>query len=233
MDSMISSCHPSVIPQTLLVSGTPDASTANGIVAIANPDRLIQSDQPEQTKVPLSRRLIFPFKVAINRIGFIATGSLILGLVPGIIAGVVAGIATAATCGTAFLALGGLVQLISTLAGRPSKALEHGFNLGRLVSAAIAALVGGVVAVAAGLPVFGAITAAEGVFHFPIDIYRAARWTEEDMSTMEMEIESTWKLIRDTFHNVVWDDDSRPTAPGTKPESDKPELTPPALPTEK
>lgn len=233
MDSTISSCRPYMVTQTQLVSGTPDTNTANGVVAIANPDRLIQSDQPEQTNVPLSRRLIFPFKAAINRIGFIATGSLIFGLLPGAIAGFIAGMATAATCGAAFIALGGLVQLVSTLAGRPSKAIDHGFCLGAIVTALIVSLVGGAVTVAAGLPTFGVIAASESIFHLPIDIYRAATWTEEDMNNLDMNTESRWEHIRALFHKVSHDGDSEPAASETKPESDKPELIPAALPTEK
>lgn len=233
MDSVISSCRPYMATQTQLVSGIPDTKTANGVVAIANPDRQIQSDQPEQPDVPLSRRLIFPFKAAANRMGFIATGSLLFGLFPGAIAGVVVGIATMFTCCAAFVALGGLIQLVSTLAGRPSKAIDDGFCLAAIVTTLIVVLVGGAVTVAAGLPVFGVITAAESIFHLPTDIYSAATWTEEDMNNLDRDNESIWEIVRTFIHRLFRDDDFEPAALVTEFESDKPELIPAELSTKK
>jgi len=172
--------------------------------AAINPDRQVQADQSELKKVPLSSRLIHPFKAIINQIKFYAAYSVYIGAAIGFITFGAVGLAAGVAGGIVGGVLGCLIKLAKMVAGCPSEAHYRGFQLGALCAALIASLPGMTVATAvASLAAFGVIASVGTAINLPANLFHAATWTRTEMDEWAQKIDNDWQAIKDDMQRLA------------------------------
>ena len=200
-------------PRPSLITSSTDAAHNGSFMSMGtstiNSERQIQPDQSELKTVPLSSRLIHPFKAIINRIGFSAVYGTALGCVPGLITLGTVGIATGVTGGVVGGILGGLVKLAKMVAGCPSEAHQTGIFLGGILGGVIALLPAIAVTAAASLAAFGVIASVSTVINILPDLFHAATWTRTEMDEWTQKINNNWLQLKAALEK--WKNDNMGT----------------------
>ena len=157
---------------------------------------------PAPKPIRLSDRIIHPFKLALNNIGFSAVLSGVVGCVPSIAVFGGAAIATGLTGATVGCALGGLVKLGKMMTGSPSEARGKGLFLGGVIGAVLAIPPGLITATALSLAAFSVIAPVVTILGIPKSIHQAITWTDTQMNDWDHKNGKNWQTIGDSLKRI-------------------------------
>lgn len=162
----------------------------------------IPTTLPAPKPIRLRDRIIHPFKVALNNIGFSAVLSGVVGYVPSIAVFGGVAIASGLAGATVGCALGGLVKLGKMMAGSPSEANGKGLFLGGVIGAVLAIPPGLVTATALSLAAFGVIAPVVTILSIPRSIHQAITWNDAQMHDWELKTGKNWQAIENSLKRI-------------------------------
>lgn len=165
-------------------------------------DPEIPTTLPAPKPIRLSDRIIHPFKVALNNIGFSAVLSGVVGYVPSIAVFGGVAIASGLAGATVGCALGGLVKLGKMMAGSPSEAKGKGLFLGGVIGAVLAIPPGLVTATALSLAAFCVIAPVVTILSIPRSIHQAITLTDAQMHDWELKTGKNWQAIENSLKRI-------------------------------
>ena len=158
----------------------------------------VQSTGQVPEKVPLSSRVIHPFKsILLNiRNSFAYSGQ--ISLLPGFLVCIGVGLVTILPSVATFGCLGALIQMAKKLVGYDSQAFQEALFIGLYAAIAIAIPTVIITYLAITLALFCVITPVSTLLQIPKFIRQAATTTSrEDLNNLHVEADKTWSNYKE------------------------------------